>query len=104
MRPPDRVFRGSAYRGDDADARTGAVKWPGLQYIGQGHSNGRVWGMGTFSGYDPTELAWPQVESLSGPLREEDALIGRAPLFLPQQHPADEIRSTTRDESALPSS
>ena len=38
-------------------------------------SNGRVWGMGTFSGYDPTELAWPQVESLSGPLREEDALI-----------------------------
>ena len=81
----------------------GRLKGQGFS-ISAKDSNGRVWGMGTFSGYDPTELAWPQVESLSGPLREEDALIGRAPLFLPQQHPADEIRSTTRDESALPSS
>ena len=96
------VFRGSAYRPMQMHEQ-GRSKGQGFS-ISAKDSNGRVWGMGTFSGYDPTELAWPQVESLSGPLREEDALIGRAPLFLPQQHPADEIRSTTRDESALPSS
>ena len=28
-------------------------------------SNGRVWGMGTFSGDDPAEVAWPQLESFT---------------------------------------
>ena len=53
----------------------GRLKGQGFS-ISAKDSNGRVWGMGTFSGYDPTELAWPQVESLAEPLREEDALTG----------------------------
>ena len=53
----------------------GRLKGQGFD-ISAKDSNGRVWGMGTFSGYDPTELAWPQVESLAEPLREEDALTG----------------------------
>ena len=70
------VFRGSAYRTMQMHEQ-GRLNSQGFG-ISAKDSNGRVWGMGTFSGYDPTELAWPQVESLAEPLREEDAHTGLA--------------------------